>query len=245
MKETFSERLLLVPKKKELLIGIFCWFMFLLGFSLILPLFFDTTTADGYYWYATTADIACFVLVVIVFFPFLRDSRHMVFPKELLIATLVGFGIYYALDFAAEWIVVDVAIFRYFFLDEQTFLQNPNQAALEYLQDYSPWLRYLCTIVFAPVTEELLVRGMIFAPLCKKKPWLAYVVSCALFIFLHLIAAIGEVSALNMLLLVLMYLPSSIALGWAYQKTRNIYGPIALHCTINLYVTIMNAISAP
>ena len=242
MKETFSEKLLFVPKKKQLLIGIFCWFMFLFGFSQILPLFFDTTTMQGYSLYVTIADIGCFLLVVIVFFPFLRDSRHMVFPKELLIATLIGFGIYYALDFAAEWIVVDVSIFRYYFMDKQTVIQNPNQQNLNLLQDYNPWLQHLCTVVLAPVTEECLVRGMIFGPICKKKPFLAYLVSCTVFVGLHLIAAIGHVSALNMFILALLYLPGSIALGWAYQKTRTIYGPILLHCTINLYVTIMNAL---
>ena len=242
IKETFSERMLFVPKKRQMLFGIFCWFMYLFGFSLLLPLFFDVKTPEGYFWYATAADIACFLLVLIVFFPLLRDSRHTLFVKDLVIATLIGFGIYYVLDFAAEWIVVDVAIFRYFFMDRQTFLTNPNQEGVEYLLNYSPWVRWVCTIILAPVTEELLVRGMIFAPLCKKKPWLAYVVSCTVFVSLHLIAAIGQVSALNMVLLALLYLPGSIALGWAYQKTRNIYGPIALHCTINLYATIMTGL---
>jgi len=84
-----------------------------------------------------------------------------------------------------------------------------------------------------PITEECLVRGVLFAPLCKKYPWLAYLVSSLVFSLLHLIASIGSMSWINALENLLTYLPSGIALGWMYQRSGTIIGPIALHCTIN------------
>lgn len=242
MFQTFSETSLFVPKKRELLFGIFCWFLFLYGAGHILTLFFDQTTFDGYFWISTIADVVCFAAVMIVFWKFLWDSQLMVFPWEMVKAVALGFVLYLALEFIAEWIITDIAIFRYFFLDKPTILYNPNQDNLMQLEQHSPWIHYVCVILLGPVTEELLVRGMIFGPLCKKKPWLAYLVSSTLFAVLHIIAAIGQVSALNIVLLLLMYLPGGIALGWAYQKTRTIYSPILLHCLINLYVTVVNAL---
>ena len=97
---------------------------------------------------------------------------------------------------------------------------------------------FICTVILVPITEECLVRGMIFGPICRKSPLLAYVVSAAVFAGLHLIAGIGSVSWVTTLQNFLGYLPSGIVLGWMYQRTGTIAGPIFLHCFMNLIANL-------
>lgn len=41
------------------------------------------------------------------------------------------------------------------------------------------------TIILAPILEETLVRGLVFGSLHRTSRWLAYIVSCFLFVFMH------------------------------------------------------------
>ena len=86
---------------------------------------------------------------------------------------------------------------------------------------------------FAPIVEEALFRGLFFAPLYRKVPILAYVVSTVLFSAIHVVGAIGTLDALSILLCFIQYLPAGIALGFVYQRTGNIIGPMLLHFMIN------------
>ena len=108
------------------------------------------------------------------------------------------------------------------------------------LLNYKPLPMLVCTCILAPVTEECLVRGVIFAPICKRNPLLAYVLSSVVFAGLHLLASIGEMSVMNAVENFLTYLPSGIVLGWMYQRTGTIIGPIALHCTVNTISSLLS-----
>ena len=78
------------------------------------------------------------------------------------------------------------------------------------------------------------MRGVLFAPICRRKPWLAYLVTAVLFGLLHTVPYIGTQELSVLALSFLQYLPAGIVLGWAYQRTRSIWGAIALHSLINL-----------
>ena len=113
--------------------------------------------------------------------------------------------------------------------------KNVNQNTAEgYLLGH-PLVYGLCVVLLAPITEEILVRGVIFAPLCKKSPLLAYLVSILAFGALHLLVGIdaGQ-SARELLLTFVQYLPAGIFCGWVYQRTKSIYASIFLHILANL-----------
>lgn len=240
MKRTWMETALHVPSKKQMLWGLGCWFMFLEGFSLILSWIFDFRSYEQAYYAELVYVAGCFLLTFVVFFPFLKKARIYLFPSELLKTVLLGFGFYLLLNFAVEWILVDIMIFRELIMEKTTIIFNPNQTAIDTMVEYNPIPMYIGTILLAPVTEELLMRGMVFAPLCRKSPALAYVVSSLIFAGLHVVPFLQYLDLLNFVMLMLIYLPSGIVLGWVYQRTRCIYGPIALHCTMNLYATLMS-----
>lgn len=234
MQNTFSRRDLIVPQKKQLQLGILCWVMFALGFELILMHFFDLETSNGLYWFQISNFCAMFILTAICFMPFLKESLQMTKLRELPKLVLIGFGMYWGISYCVSAILM-ILQDR---LGETTV--NVNQDAINTLTRYNPLPMFICTCILVPVTEECLVRGVIFAPLCRQKPWLAYVISSLIFSALHLIASIGHMSWYNVAENLLTYLPSGIVLGWAYQRSGTIIGSIALHCFMNFIAMLLN-----
>ncbi len=234
MLKAFSEKNLLIPAKKQMLLGILCWVMYQLGFALLFMLCFDLNTDHGYYQFEMAVMCSSFILTAICFLPFLVQSFAQVRFGKLLADTLKAYGLYWVISFALS---IGIVLVNLFLQAEQS---NPNQEAIDSLVSYSPVPMVLCTVLLVPVLEECLIRGMIFAPLCRKSPLLAYVVSAAFFALLHVIAGLGSVSWITMLLNFVGYLPSGIVLGWMYQRTRTIAGPIVLHCFMNLMASVLS-----
>ncbi|MBE6985304.1 MAG: CPBP family intramembrane metalloprotease [Ruminococcaceae bacterium] len=224
---TFKVKNIFTPNKTQLYLSIACWVMFMIGFSLLLLPFFNIESEHGAYWYQISNFCACFLMTAGCFLPFLKQSIGYTVFRKLPLQVLIGYGI----DFVLSYIVTFLILALKMVFHEPTV--NVNQEVIESLLQYGPIPMVLCTALLVPITEECLVRGVLFAPLCKKYPWLAYLVSSLVFSLLHLIASIGSMSWINALENLLTYLPSGIALGWMYQRSGTIIGPIALHCTIN------------
>lgn len=233
MRDILHRTDVIAPKKKQLLLGILCWIMFDVGFLLIFQEFFDMETAHGVFNCQIAVFCASFILTVLCFMPFLKASMGQYPRKALLSEVLKGYGFYYLLSYAASFIIAILDAIA------PTAQENLNQAAVNSMLLYDPIPMLLCVCLLAPVTEECLVRGMIFAPLCRKKPWLAYLLSSTVFAVIHVIASIGLISPMNAVQNIITYLPSGLVLGRVYQKTRTIMAPIALHCTINIISVIL------
>ncbi len=228
---TFSDRTLLSPSHRELYGGIGCWIAYQLLYpllaSLLLP-YLVKNTGTVYAGFLYNALVLTATAVTVVFF-FRRFLIASTFPlrenvRRLLLSVLLGLSLYLA---SAYLLNVLAALLR-------LSADNSNQKAAEtYLTAY-PLPYGLCVILLAPVAEEILVRGVIFAPLCKKSPPLAYAVSILVFGGLHLIAGIdARQNAAQLALSFVQYLPAGIFFGWVYQRTRSIYGAICLHMLVN------------
>ena len=89
------------------------------------------------------------------------------------------------------------------------------------------------TIILAPIIEETLVRGLVFGSLHRTSRWLAYIVSCFLFVFMHNWQYFALYPAGSVLLSCVPYIPAAVALGWVYEKSSTIWAPITLHALIN------------
>ncbi len=171
MQKTFSRTDVLAPDPKRLCLGAFCWVMFLDVMDRILIRLFDLHTNNGIYWCQISSFCAMFILTAICFLPFLQQSLRQTNFRALLKTVLIGFSVYWGCSYVINYIL---AILRYY-LGETTV--NINQDTINAMTSYNPLPMFICTCVLVPVTEECLVRGVIFAPLCRKKPWLAYLVS--------------------------------------------------------------------
>lgn len=91
----------------------------------------------------------------------------------------------------------------------------------------------LMTVILAPITEELLFRGLIFRPLFDRSRILAYLVSMCLFSFIHLTSYIGYLDIQWLGLAFLEYLPAAYCLAFAYHNSGSILSSMLMHAAIN------------
>lgn len=228
MKEVFQTRELVCPNRRELLGGAVCWLCWQIVFPLLLLGLFRLVALKGELaelLYQVANFVFTFTLTVLVFRKFLWRSAAPVRGngRYLLLSVIWGYAIYYAISFFLSLLLQLLPVQP----------ENANNALIHSLLSEHKLVMTLCVVLISPVYEELLLRGAIFAPLCRRSPLLAYLVSASAFALLHVIGFIGVQDALQLLLSFLQYLPAGVALGWMYQRTRSIYGPILLHMLIN------------
>ncbi len=227
---TLFPRDLVTPRKREYIGGGIYWLFYSFGLSfllvgLMLLLGMNLYSDAGNYLLNIAYFVTNFIAVVLIFRQFLYRSfapiRHF---GRFLLMVLLSFGVYYALSSQIS------LLFGIFDL----MPENQNQESIDALFLQQPLVMALCTVVLVPVTEECLCRGMIFGPLCRRTPWLAYALSSLVFSLLHVMGSFGTAPLSDILLNIVIYLPAGIALGYAYQRTRSIWGSIALHSVLNL-----------
>ncbi len=227
----FQNRNVIAPNKKDLLGGMLCWFAFLfLPFFLIFIPFFQDDSLRTQFLFELTVSVLTFLLALTVFRTFLYRSR-LPFPL-LLLTCFFGFIGTQALD--SLWGLLLFSL-QGLFPEAPT---NMNQEAVNaFLESYRvPMI--LNVVIFAPFIEEFLFRGMIFAPLCRKSPFLGYAVSMFVFAAFHVIGFVGVQHWSVLLYSLLQYLPAAFVLCWSYQRSCSIWAPIVLHGLLNLYSTI-------
>jgi membrane protease YdiL (CAAX protease family) len=84
-------------------------------------------------------------------------------------------------------------------------------------------------VVFAPVFEEIVFRGLLFATLRRgMRANLAIVVSGVIFAFAHGYGALGFVDVLW----------SGILWAWAFEKTGSVLPGMVAHALTNLMVSV-------
>lgn len=219
-----------VPCKREKIFGGLYWAVYLLGLPLLLTLLFRAFGAD-------TEDPDALLLLNICFFALNFAAIMLIFWNFLcasfapirkfgwfMLAIAIAYGVYYvlSLNLSLAYQIFDL------------YPENLNQATVDSMLLQQPTLMCICLVVFAPITEECLCRGLLFGPICRRCPWLAYAVSSIVFALLHVLSGVGSVPLRDLLLSFVLYLPAGLALGYAYQKTRSIWGSIVLHSFINL-----------
>jgi membrane protease YdiL (CAAX protease family) len=136
---------------------------------------------------------------------------------------ILGFALYYISQLVLSAILV-------FLLGEQTV---PNNDAVVGLVQHSQGLMALLIIIIAPITEEVLVRGVIFGTLHRTNRYLAYAVSILFFSMMHVWQHISGMDVSALVFNICLYLPAGVALGWTYEKSGTIWCPITLHAIIN------------
>ena len=229
----FRNQNIVVPNKKELILGFLCWFGYLVGIPLLVDMtgYFSDGSLRSDFLYNMTVSVCCFLMVLFAFRNFLYRSR-LPFPM-LVLTCLFGFmG-----TMGLESLMGLLLSFLLPLLPESP--TNMNQEAINNLLFAYKGPMLMEVVLLAPFVEELLFRGTIFAPLCKKSPFWAYTLSMIAFAGLHVVAYIGVQHWTVILFSFLQYLPGAFVLCWAYQRSMSIWPPIALHGIMNLYSSVM------
>ena len=119
---------------------------------------------------------------------------------------------------------------------------SPNNVAImsEASTDYTRIA--VLSIALAPMVEEPLFRGLLFGCIRPRNRLLAYVVSAALFSLYHVWQYVAVTGDLSLLLYCLLYLPVSVGLAWAYDRSGSIWAPMVMHAIINaMSLSILNS----
>lgn len=165
------------------------------------------------------------IAMICIFHRFLRDSLKAAWKNlwELVQAVILGYVAYLAASSALDWLLG--LLFP--------GLRNVNDSAVISMlkSDYVPTL--LCVLLFAPLTEELLYRGLIFHNLYQRSRWLGYAVSMAAFSAVHVVGYIGTADPATLAICFVQYLPAGLCLAWTYTKADNIFAPMLVHVIAN------------
>lgn len=222
MKKTLS----VTPAKKELLWGavyilleLFALPYLLAQINLIIP----KPLSDG------RLNAAFFVVnfgaTTLIFRRFIKktlDYTTRAFPT-VIFAAVRGFLLYWAGNLAVGMLIMRL---------NPDFI-NINDATIHAMTqaDFLPMA--VCTVFFVPVAEELLFRGVLFAGFYNRSPFMAFLVSTAVFSAIHVLGYIQMYPWDTLLLCFIQYIPASIALGWAYARSGSILSPMIMHIAIN------------
>ena len=100
--------------------------------------------------------------------------------------------------------------------------------------DAAEYYRLICAVCLAPITEEMLMRALLFGRLEVFRRIPAYALSTTVFAALHFVAYAGKLNIETLALLFVSYIPGGLILALAYSVSENILTAIWLHTLINL-----------
>ena len=111
---------------------------------------------------------------------------------------------------------------------------NVNDSAIGAIASQNMPLMFIGGVILAPVTEELLFRGLIFRGLYDRSPLIAHVLTMVLFSLIHVSGYIGMYDIKLLFFCFLQYLVPGYCLNFAYQQSGTIISPILMHMVTNL-----------
>ena len=166
-----------------------------------------------------------FLFIAGIFHTFLRASLVAAWRDiwNFIQAVILGYVAYLAaskaMDFLMSFLVPGFS--------------NINDAAIADLAKSNYILMLVGVVFLAPVTEEMLYRGLIFRELLHTSKAAAYLVSMAAFAAIHVLGYIGSEDIGRLVLCFIQYLPAGLCLAWTYTKADNIVAPMVVHAIVN------------
>lgn len=163
---------------------------------------------------------------------YLKNSFGCIFdaPIKYLKTVFSGLCLYYAAS-------VLVTIVILFILPENSSLVNPNTENVEMIVYNNYNISIIMTVFFAPVVEECMFRGALFGSIVNKNRVLAYLVTIIVFSMYHLWGYFVTDYSWELWVYLLQYVPATIILCRAYEKSGTIWCSIAIHALINFIAT--------
>ena len=155
---------------------------------------------------------------------------------QILVSSVKKFSSAHLEKFAIIGLITVGAIVICGIIIDQVGISNSNENDIDAALNVDT-LNYIITaiaaVIFAPVTEELFFRFLVYRSIEKVNPILSHVCVALLFGFFHVWGYVlidGEyIQLVNML----PYIAMSLGFSILYQKCKNICFPIILHAIIN------------
>ena len=167
-----------------------------------------------------------FLCTIIIFRSFLANACATALrkPFRVLAYAIIGLLLYFAGNF---WFSILIMLIRPDYL-------NLNDASISEMAQQSGIWMTVGAVLFVPLAEETVFRGLCFRGIYDRNPVLAWILSVCLFSAVHILGYIGTYDPVMLLLAFLQYIPAGICLAFIYKKTNTIITPILMHTLINL-----------
>lgn len=159
--------------------------------------------------------------------------------NNLAFKIFAGLGIFYVINMVISGLTSNIDYYSNIVNNllgqhKEISTTSDNQLIIEQiLNSNSAWAMFLAAGLLGPICEELVFRKAIFN-LCKTKE-MGLLVSSLLFGFIHITSSIGFYSGYEILLMLIPYIFSGVALGIVYIKNDcNIFIPTIVHILSNV-----------
>jgi len=108
-----------------------------------------------------------------------------------------------------------------------------------FLLSLEPVFGTIALSFFAPISICVLFYCLGFAPICGKKPWLAYLCIAVITLIPPVINILWRGGASLVLSGYLAHLPIHLLACWSYQKTDNVWTPFVSLVMTNLLISVV------
>lgn len=108
-----------------------------------------------------------------------------------------------------------------------------------YLLTVQPIFGTVTFAILAPITVCSLFYCLVFAPVCYNKPWLAYLCVALITFFPGIVNILWRNEVVFALSSYIACLPIHLLACWSYQKTDNVWTPIASLAITNLVISVI------
>lgn len=166
-----------------------------------------------------------FAAVSIIFRRYLAQMIQKLsgdFPQVLAVSA-AGFVLYWAATFLLNKLTLAVCP-DFFSLNDQSIQMLVSENFL---------LMFLSTVILAPITEEILYRGLLFRGLFDRSPRAALLLSVAVFAGVHIFSYVGSAPLDQLLLCFIQYLPAGLLFAGCYYYSGSLLSPILIHMAVN------------
>lgn len=213
-------------RRSEIIGGIIWFILYATVFSLILEVGmellgveYDEVTLNAVFF------VANFLITALVFWRFLADSLLLSGrgAGKLLKGALLGFCLYEVLQILSVIVIELIA----------PELITPNDDTIAAIAASNYRVMWVGAVLLAPLTEETLVRGLVFGNIRRWNRPAAYIVTALLFAFMHIAPYVPEMDGMSIVLNGLLYALPSVALCACYEYSGTIWAPILLHMALN------------
>ena len=165
-----------------------------------------------------------FLFVIIVFWNFLRESfdRFVGNMRGAVLAMVIAYALQLVLTLGLQALM---SVFGE--------LETPNNDAINELANIEYKKIFAVAVLMAPITEEVLFRGVLFGSLARRHRWLGWVVSVAVFCLYHVWQFAVVEQDWTVLIAAAEYIPLTVAITYCYDRTQTIWTPIFFHIFTN------------
>lgn len=175
----------------------------------------------------------CFMMAVAAWLamPLLKESteRMKSYGWKLIKLCLLLFAAYYVCSLAVNIIVLLLS-------ESET---SANQMEIIEAINVSPYLTMFSTLIYAPIVEELVFRGVFYRALRPHFHWLlSALISAFLFGFIHVMFSLLT-GNFNDLIYLLSYGLIGFFLALAYEKSDTIFAGMLLHFFNNAFAFLI------